>query len=305
MALEPSSFEVKQPSAVLAAAVKRAVELVSFMVQAIDQARVDELRLPGNVVQFGEPRDAPAEIAEARVAAREWVIGAGLQLCVDAIDETLEWARVQAALWGLPGRVHRLDDGRLHLEATTTGATWLQEFGPAGVGYRWETMGLKDKIAKLKAVYDLAPPELTGDILTLNAARNCLVHRRGIVGPRDLTAAGDTAIVVRWRRFGLTVEDGAGSRPIGIGDVVEEGGVVRIAFEPMERAFAVGERMIFDVEDFAAMAHTFAIYGSQLVGSINAMQERRFAAEASTARRDANLPEINQGVAGPWSAPRT
>jgi hypothetical protein len=59
-------------------------------------------------------------------------------------------------------------------------------------------------------------------VRTVNAARNCLVHRQRVVGPEDIGSEGNLA--VRWRRWEPFVQTPTGDFPLVPGYRADEGG---------------------------------------------------------------------------------
>lgn len=91
------------------------------MIGAIDTASIEDVRLPPEHLHIMAHAERRLTAAVAGATARQWVIAGGIRVCVEALDEVLEWVRRQAALWHLTGSITRNEDGRLHLEAKTTG----------------------------------------------------------------------------------------------------------------------------------------------------------------------------------------
>ena len=263
---------------VLLAGVNHAIQTVSAGLRGLDAAG-GNLTLPRARVGLGsrepdEPNEDDLEVVRTRILA------GGLRDCVDAIGGALVAAYRECQLWAQPGTIVQQDDGNLHLTATTTGAWWNETFVTGAE--RFERLTLPEKIARLEQL-GLARPAYAEHVLSLNAARNCLTHRGGVVGPRDLKAAADEGLEVTWRRMELSAMHDGHVRPLDIGSTVEEGETVRVEVAATSRVFALGERITFSEDDFSEMALTFMLYAQQITAGILEMQRRRFESQGNSA----------------------
>lgn len=143
---------------------------------------------------------------------------------------------------------------------------------------KFDRLTLPDKVDRLEEI-GLHRPPFTDVIFSLNAARNCLTHRAGIVGPMDLKSPHDEGLEVMWTRIAMTSSDG---REVRIGSQVD-GGTITVEVTPTSRTFAIGERVTLTEDEFAEIAQTFLFYAQQVGGAILDLQRRRFAAQEGQA----------------------
>ena len=110
--------------------------------------------------------------------------------------------------------------------------------------------GLPDKIKDLQKAYSLAlDPDLAGHLLSINRARNCLVHRGGIVQDDDLNEDG--VLRVSWRRLALVIR-GPGSERDGFpGARFEADESLVVANRDVSKGFPLGTAISFSVQEFA------------------------------------------------------
>ena len=68
-----------------------------------------------------------------------------------------------------------------------------------------------------------------------------------------------------------------------VGLFVEAGSQIEVGFEEVSKSFPLGSRVEFTSTEFAEICLTFSIFAIAVEQSINASQNRRIAAEATTA----------------------
>jgi len=241
--------------------------------QAADHLTIQELTIPGSFGQVTPARDRQLSIEEGKAFFRSWVLANGLRDCAEALGTTLEWARKHCVLWGQPGTVARTAEGALRLSAKFAGAVWNKEI-VAGAA-KFDRLPLPNKFQHLEDKYGVGRPELTDDILSLNAARNCLAHRRGVVGRQDLKSDADDALVVTWRKLEVRLGK-AGQRFITEPTRVADGEMLHCGFARITRTFMLGHKIDFSASEYVDLATTFMLFGQQLEASILQMQQRRF-----------------------------
>lgn len=118
----------------------------------------------------------------------------------------------------------------------------------------FERKGLRVKLKILQDEFGVAPshPE---HLASLWSARNCLTHRRGVVGDNDLDVSGQ--LTIKWLGFDAIYIDNKGnefpirhdSLPLHTG----EGGHVGIRVAERIRSFERGSRVGFSAHDLAEL----------------------------------------------------
>lgn len=124
-------------------------------------------------------------------------------------------------------------------------------------------------------MYGWRRPELCDHVLSINAARNCLTHRGGIVGQKDLKDAADTEMTVHWRRLQFSVSSGNQERPVTAGASVEAGETLSVSFVETERRVPVGDRLTIAADEFVEICLTFMLFSMQLEQSVRHLREQR------------------------------
>lgn len=126
---------------------------------------------------------------------------------------------------------------------------------------RFHRLGLPDKITYLQETYRLAlDPDLVRHLRSINAARNCLVHRRGIVQGDDLNEDG--ALRVSWRRLVFVINGADGERKCFPGSIVEAGESVCVSNRDVSKVFPLGTAISFSVQEFADVCWSLFLFGN-------------------------------------------
>jgi len=268
-----AKLELPHPTGVLQAELQRAVDLVAFGLRAADTATPVDLSIPGVSSHVSPAQSRSLSIEEARAEFRSWILANGFRDCVEAIGPSLEWARKFCFIWTRPGDVTIQEDGTITLGAIISGEEWNKEIIEGAK--KFDFMGLANKLSHLEQKYGFRPPSLHEHILTLNKARNCLSHRRGIVGEEDVNDPSGPFLRIVWRRLQFTVRTEQGEKPLELPAHVEAGSLLAMSFVDTSKRFAIGERLQITPEEFVEMAMTFLLFALQLQESLKQMEERR------------------------------
>lgn len=182
----------------------------------------------------------------------EWILCNGFRDAIESIALLLEQTHRVLTLWD------SLDiDGGCRI----TGAVLNEIFAVDPSFHRY---GLPDKIDHLRHDHKLNLDEaLCTHLKRINAARNCIVHRAGIVSTRDLTSEADMTIT--WRRMHFFLQDEDGEKPIVFGEPVEKDSDVCMRFEDIAKSFALGSSIKFSVGEFSEACWSLCLFGENLV----------------------------------------
>lgn len=252
---------------------QKSIDLVSFGLQAAENLKINSLIIPGARFHLTPARNKTMEVEEARAEFRVWVLGNGLRDCVNAIGPSLEWARKTSFIWTREGEVSVNEDGTLHLSAQFSGKEWNEQLVREGAEF--EFWPLRKKIGFLNESYGLKIPEVTDLILSISYARNCLTHRRGVVGPEDIRDDSTKKFVVHWKEMQLTAHGDEGSRILDPPAEVEGGEQISFGYSDASKEFELGERIEFTPQEFVQLATTFLLFAFQIQEAIQALQQSR------------------------------
>jgi hypothetical protein len=241
---------------------QRTLDIVSFGLQAAEKAKdIDRLLLPEIRMHFSIAENRKLDVESARKEFRIWVIASGLRDCAEAVNPLMEEARKVCALYLLAEK-KRIKNVELQQKV----------FGPIR---KYHRAGLPDKLKILREEYDpILIPELSDHVMSINAARNCLVHRKGIVAEQDLNTPD--ALMVRWRRKELLVRDDEGNENvIELPYLAEKDVTASLRFVDAGRVFNLGEAINFSTREFSDLCMTFFFFGQQLVANLQKYGETK------------------------------
>lgn len=113
-------------------------------------------------------------------------------------------------------------------------------------------------------------PERSSFLISLQRARNCLTHRRGVVGSRDCNNS-DT-LVVNWRGMDIVVREPTGVEthlPTAImgSTILKDGGDVLLRFVDRECRFTQGDVLRVEPRDLAEICWYVVQESKRLTGS--------------------------------------
>jgi hypothetical protein len=226
------------------------INLTALGLQSIERLGDVDLALPGTSMQIalGSPTFWDTERRQSEF--RHWVLVNGFRDAAEAIGTLLEEARRVLAIWRLVYEVGR--DGKVRAE------DWNEEVMSASK--RFHRLGLPDKISALGADYGLnLDPARVGHVLSVNAARNTLVHRNGIVSERD--ANTENGLLMRWEKLGAFLTKDGEEREVVPPMFVEAGAKIVVQSRPMEKLFALGGQIKVNVQEFADVCWTLFAFG--------------------------------------------
>jgi hypothetical protein len=271
--MENSHFQLQLPLGTLQGDLQRAVDLVGFGLQASEHGTVANLEIPNVFGQVAPAQDHILDVDTARIAFRSWIIANGLRDCVEAIGPALEWARKFCFMWTRPGNTTPIEGGNFRLEASLSGADWNTHI--VGGARKFDRLTLPDKLKHLNETYGWTIPSMAEHVLSLNAARNCLAHRGGIVATADLKTADDPGLKILLRKLQIKAIGPSGERIVTEGSVVNADEAVNVSFVNREKQVLIGERVAFDTEEFVDAALTFLLFAMEIRASVVAVQNAR------------------------------
>ena len=119
--------------------------------------------------------------------------------------------------------------------------------------------GLPDKLIHLKDRFNITPKH-PDYLKTINKARNCLTHRRGIVEPVDCND-GDV-LKINWLGIDIFIEEPNGKRTFiydmpDEGLLLQQGGIVKLQFIERAKAINRGNIVNFSPRELAEICHYF------------------------------------------------
>jgi hypothetical protein len=222
---------------------------VAIGLNRCSEATLADAELPEVLASFGWAEGRRPTDEWVREDMRTWVLAAGFRDAIEGVTLFLDHVHVFFIKLEV-GQRSRITQSELDAYDT-----------------RHAKFHKANLVAKLDQLRDSGfvslPDPVREWLLSLNAARRCLVHRGGRVGRDDLKK-GDDSLVVRWRRPRLLLIGPEGERDLEPG-LVREGEGPALRLEDVVREFKVGQRVSFTVADFSEIVFTLSAYFSQPV----------------------------------------
>ncbi len=233
-------------------ALQRSVDLVSFGLHAAETAANGSLTLPGAYFQVAAASNEALNFDQAKQEFPPWLVGHGLRDSIEAVGLFLQEVRLVCAVWSLGNQ--------------TTGAAWMARM--VEEAKKFHHRGLPDKLTFLEKEYGLTFPPLKEQIFSINGARNCIVHRRGVVHDQDMNSP--SGLRVRWRRYQIFVDGPSGRREIVPPAMVDGGETIRMIEGDVEKVFAKGSVVGFSAQEFSEICWTLLSFGMATVKNLEA-----------------------------------
>jgi hypothetical protein len=129
------------------------------------------------------------------------------------------------------------------------------EMGVTQAYTKFERLGLDLKVRELPLLN--LDQDYLDAIESITRARNCLIHRHGIVGERDCNA-GSSELHLSWRGVRLYSDKGSGLIEIDAnhrgGFTRDEHGMIHLRVERVERKYLLGQRLLLPPSDLCTLS---------------------------------------------------
>lgn len=230
---------------------EKIIKLVAAGLSLSESVDPDRLSLPGHIRSSFS--SVPFEREEFFRTYYEWILANGFRDAIEAVNSFLESAYRVLSIWDL---VERQDSGKpVAMEETI-------DLLVGGSG-KFHRLGLPDKLQTLKKDYCInLDHDTVEQVLSINAARNCLVHRKGVVGKRDVDADGRLA--VKWRSFHFFLKNEDGVQEIAFGEPMEKESTLCMRVIVNEKMFQLGEGVAFDVSEVSEILWCLSLFAEDV-----------------------------------------
>lgn len=190
-------------------------------------------------MQFSNKVKMPVE--EVKSHWKTWVLSGGFRDVAETLSTTLEEIYQILILWSLIP-IGSSNGAKVKLEKMRQMEKDIAAF---------HLKNLPDKFSVLKKFDFVFPVDVESELLSINAARNCLVHRAGIVGERDLDKGTDS-FTLKWRALDPFVKDIHGERPLSLPYQSPTEGEAFLALKlgAKEKTFNPGQHLTVSSEEF-------------------------------------------------------
>lgn len=231
--------------------VEHSVRLVSIGLRYAEQPVHDELFMPGHAgfrMSFsGMPIWSPQETREHFTI---WLLRAGLRDLLEAFGAYLDKCYEISLLMGLM---------RKNKEHGQVFGQDLHDYTSEVAKVR--RLGVDKKIGKINRYFCALPSETQQSILSINRARNILVHHEGVIPESYLD--DDKKFRLTWLRLTLWAM-GADEREVQVGETLKGGEGLGIRSVSEHREFQHGERLKLEPLEFAGVSWSLFVAGNSI-----------------------------------------
>ena len=141
---------------------------------------------------------------------------------------------------------------------------------------QFESKGTEDKLKELHARYGIAST-FAEEMISIRYARNCLTHRLGIVGWKDVRES--TGLTISWRVSQLYGYEPDGSEFIPeqgkFPMVMPVGSPLMMRWIQQSRTYQIGERVELLPQDLQEICFTFSLTVSEIIESLTTYAETK------------------------------
>jgi predicted KAP-like P-loop ATPase len=234
---------------IIGSAVYASTQVVNLHFNALSDENLNRpLEGTGILYSFKGPE---LNLDQRRAMHESWILGKAFQELLRSVRHALEEAHVMTALLTKPHKVR----------SSETLADFLRPFQSKAAGLSFPEL--------LATVNELLDPKLdfSDSYKSLQAARNCLEHRAGIVG--NIETKGGAEFVLNIPRVKIFYLRGQDEIELAAGERVDAGDgqpevEILMKFEVRQRSIPVGTRLAFTLAEFNEAAFACNFLGQQL-----------------------------------------
>lgn len=247
--MSTATLQIQIDLAGIAGRVQRLLKQVSYMasigVRATDHISAESLRMPELCLVHDYDHTNPWSAEQAQIAWRQWILKNAFRDIAEIIAGTLEEVQHVLAVWNL------LDPTCLGTQISTS--KWNTEVAQRADQFHRRTLPQKLDFLSNQYEFHLAG-EYVAEAMSINAARNCFVHREGQIAIIDADASG--TLTMRWRQLTPYVVENGEEKELVLPYFTEKGTTLTVKAIPMERTFKPGEQLEVSLQDFSGICWT-------------------------------------------------
>jgi len=237
---------------------RASMSLVAIGLNAGKSISADDLQLPDVTTHHQFDSSNAWTIEEAGAAWKTWVLRNGFRDVAEAISGLLEEVQSVLSCWQLV---------KVQQDRSIRGEDWNEMVVTRGS--RFHRLGLPEKIDFLKKEYGLVLNDpLVQQVLSINGARNCLVHRGGMVTAQD-TRGGDH-LTIEWSALVILITEKGVEKEIEPPYLVEAGGTLGVATRPRTKAIPIGQPLSVTAKEFSQICWTLFVFAMTCAQTLEA-----------------------------------
>ena len=241
----------------LQVALQRLSDLVAVGLAGAAKVEENDYREPTSFASLEIASDHRMTLDMARDEFQTWCLKNSFTEAIDLVGVFLEECRTIAAVYRLPGSC---SGGEFNKAFVHDKKKFHEQGFPAKIEHLRKQFGVLSKFEE--------------HVLSLNRARNCLVHRLGTVSAKDADASG--RLTVTWHSLNLIVVDNTTQREtvLSAPTAIESESTLTARIGPHRRQFAIGDKIQFNQDEHKHTVLTFYVFALEIVQSLERLQPR-------------------------------
>lgn len=243
----------------LQCSLQRVIYLVGAGLQTKDHINSKQLYIPTDGMKMIYANSIIWDDQVAKNEYTQWVLSNGFRDAIESLSLFLESAHKVLSFWEFS---EKQNDG-----IQITGADWNDTI--IKTPQKFHRLGFPDKLEHIQKKHSIIFDESMGShVLSINKARNCFVHRSGIVSQRDLT--NENTLEISYRRMAMLLQNEDGVKDLVIGQVVEKDSVIAVRNQDETIAFNLGSKIELKPKEFTDIIWCLFLFGNSLVQKMSA-----------------------------------
>ncbi len=217
---------------------------VAIGLNAEETIRADTLAIPDVTIHHQFDASTELSIEEAKEIWRRWVLINGFRDIAEALNGLLEEVQSVLGYWEL---------ALIQKSKTIRVEDWKEIIFHRSKQFHRRTM--PQKIEFLNQQYSFMLDEtLIRQALTINAVRNCLTHRNGIVSLLDVDESGN--LLLEWSALVLLATINGQEQEVSLPYQAKEGTEIALTTRTKKKYFIVGQSVMVNTEEFTQLCWT-------------------------------------------------
>lgn len=249
-----------QPDGVVAPTIhslKECSESVLFGLKSIDQITSLPDILTEEDTFFQQQFGQPESFETQKLKYKEWLILKGFEELIEGVKLSLVEAFRFVTIWeewfGGKGKSTTLTLEKIQQDYDELKKTSSKQHLP----------GLLHKVKQHLTM----PLKYEDCLISLNKARACLVHRKGVVSTEDTNSLDDT-LTVKWIKYSVFYDSQNGRVELEKNQRTIENVAIKITTMEIEKKFKQGEKVSFTYTEFNQLLTTFHHFAMDLASKL-------------------------------------
>jgi len=239
----------------LGRSVQRTISLVASGLRVKQHITSESLYLPD--INVGMTYDRPIWTTdETQNEFVRWLLINGFRDVTESVSAFLESVHDVLSFWEIACYQQS--------KTEVTGGDWNRII--VGGHKSFNKRHFPDKLNHISSHEINIEAKLKNQVLTINATRNCLVHRRGVVLNVDLNIGG--GLQIQWTKMVLILINKDGEKEVVPPFEADKGDKIALRNREEKKIFPLGTQIQFTVQEFSDICWCVFLFGNSLKDSI-------------------------------------